>query len=79
MDNSTKKSKQPFQPEDEVVLEANHMDGLQGANATIDLAEQTTVYLVNFCPTTVGEIVRNYQWVTKSEFSRMIKPVCLGI
>src|SRR5699024_8153892 len=38
----------PFEPGDEVVLEATHMEGMEGATATIDSAEDTTVYMVSY-------------------------------
>ncbi|MBB6735279.1 YdhK family protein [Cohnella zeiphila] len=59
----------PFQPGDEVVLQADHMEGMDGAKATIDSAEQTTVYMVDYMPTTGGEMVKNHKWVTESELS----------
>lgn len=37
---------EPYQAGDEVVLEAYHMPGMQGATATIDSAEDTAVYMV---------------------------------
>jgi hypothetical protein len=62
-------SETPYQPGDEVVVEADHMEGMKGATATIDSAEQTTVYMVDFTPTTGGEKVTNHKWVTESELS----------
>ncbi|WP_394542667.1 YdhK family protein [Priestia aryabhattai] len=58
-----------FKPGDEVTLEADHMEGMKGAKATIDSAEKTTVYMVDYTPTTGGEKVTNHQWVTESELS----------
>lgn len=57
----------PFKPGDSVVLEANHMQGMEGATAQIDTAEQTTVYMVDYMPTTGGEMVKNHKWLTESE------------
>ncbi len=45
------------------------MDGMKGATATIDSAEKTTVYMVDFVPTTGGEEIKNHKWVTESELS----------
>lgn len=59
----------PYKPGDEVIVDADHMDGMEGATAIIDSAEQTTVYMVDFTPTTGGEKVTNHQWVTESELS----------
>lgn len=60
---------EPFKPGTEVTIEADHMKGMKGATATIDTAEQTTVYMVDFVPTTGGEEVKNHKWVTESELS----------
>lgn len=60
---------EPFEPGDEVTLEANHMEGMEGATATIDYAKSTTVYMIDYQPTTGGEEVKNHKWVTDSELS----------
>ncbi|OKL36701.1 YdhK family protein [Domibacillus mangrovi] len=59
----------PFEAGDEVTLEADHMEGMKGAKATIDTAKQTTIYMVDYTPTTGGEKVENHQWVTGDELS----------
>lgn len=59
----------PLEPGTEVTINANHMEGMGGATAEIDSAEETTVYMVNFTPTTGGEEVKNHKWVTESELS----------
>jgi len=59
----------PLEPGTEVTINANHMEGMDGATAEIDSAEKTTVYMVNFTPTTGGEEVKNHKWVTESELS----------
>lgn len=51
----------------EVTLEADHMKGMKGAKATIESAENTTVYMVDYQPTTGGEMVTNHKWVTEEE------------
>ncbi|OUS77921.1 hypothetical protein B1748_03885 [Paenibacillus sp. MY03] len=61
--------KEPLKPGDEVVLEADHMTGMEGAEATIDSAEQTTVYMIDFTSTTTGEEVKNHKWVTEDELA----------
>ncbi|MDQ0193801.1 YdhK family protein [Paenibacillus wynnii] len=58
-----------LKPGAEVTLEADHMPGMKEAVATIDTAEQTTVYIVDYNPTTGGETVKNHMWVTESELS----------
>ncbi|MCF8890620.1 YdhK family protein [Priestia megaterium] len=58
-----------LKPGTEVTLEADHMEGMKGAKATIDSAEKTTIYMVDYTPTTGGEKVTNHQWLTESELS----------
>lgn len=59
----------PLKPGDEIVVNADHMKGMDGAKATIDSAEETTVYMVDFTPTTGGGEVKNHKWVTEDELS----------
>ena len=56
-----------YNPGDEVVLSAEHMEGMDGVTATIDSAEQTTVYMVDYKDTETGEDVTYHKWVTESE------------
>ena len=58
-----------MKPGDEATLAADHMEGMDGATATIDSAEDTTVYMVDFTPTTGGEPVTNHKWVTEEELT----------
>ncbi len=58
-----------LKPGAQVTLEADHMPGMKGATGTIDSAEQTTVYMVDYTPTTGGEPVKNHKWVTDTELS----------
>lgn len=60
---------EPFETGTEVILNADHMEGMNGANAVIDSAEETTVYMVDFVATDTGEEVKNHKWVTESELS----------
>ncbi|EFV74673.1 YdhK family protein [Cytobacillus sp. FSL W8-0315] len=60
---------EPFEPGAEVTVNAEHMEGMDGATAEIDSAEQTTVYMVDFTTTTDGKEVKNHKWVTESELS----------
>ncbi|MBB6282511.1 YdhK family protein [Geobacillus subterraneus] len=60
---------EPFQPGDEVVLNADHMKGMKGAKAVIDSAQPTTVYMVDYTDTETGEQVTNHKWVTEDELS----------
>lgn len=59
----------PFTSGEEVILNADHMEGMEGAAATIDSAEQTTVYMVSYKDTETGEEVTHHKWVTESELS----------
>lgn len=59
----------PLEPGTIVDLEANHMEGMDGATAEIDSSEQTTVYMIDYTSTTSGEKVTNHKWVTESELS----------
>ena len=60
---------EPFTEGDEVVLNADHMQGMDGVTATIDTAQQTTVYMVDFEATDSGEQVTNHKWVTEDELT----------
>lgn len=61
--------KKTFEPGNEVTIVAEHMPGMKGAKARIESVEKTTVYMVDYKPTTGGEIVRNHKWVTENELS----------
>lgn len=51
----------------EVTLTADHMEGMDGANATIAGAYDTYTYAVDFTPTTGGEPVKDHKWVVQQE------------
>lgn len=51
----------------EVRLTADHMEGMDGAKATIVGAFDTYTYAVNFTPTTGGEPVKDHKWVVQEE------------
>ncbi|MFJ6412098.1 YdhK family protein [Terribacillus sp. AE2B 122] len=59
----------PIEPGTEVTLNADHMEGMDGAKATIESAKKTTVYMVDFSPTTGGEEVKNHKWLIDDELS----------
>ncbi|MCM3598473.1 YdhK family protein [Metabacillus idriensis] len=61
---------EPFKAGDEVTVEASHMEGMEGAEAVIDSAEKTTVYMVDYTPEGGGEKVKNHKWVTESELEK---------
>lgn len=54
----------------EVTIAANHMKGMEGAIGDIASAKQTTVYIVNYEPTTGGDEVKDHKWVTEDELSK---------
>ncbi|RYI28449.1 DUF1541 domain-containing protein [Bacillus infantis] len=60
---------EPFEPGSEAIIEAEHMEGMKGAAAIIDTAEQKTVYVINFTPKDGGAEVKNHLWVTEEELS----------
>lgn len=59
----------PLEPGDEAVMNATHMEGMEGATATIDSAEETRVYMVDFVTTDTEEEVKNHKWVIESELA----------
>lgn len=52
---------------DKVTLTADHMDGMDGASATIAEVTHETVYMIDYTPTTGGAEVKNHKWVVESE------------
>lgn len=51
----------------QVLVNADHMEGMKGAEATIVGAFDTTVYAISYTPTTGGERVENHKWVIHEE------------
>lgn len=60
------RQEEPHQEGDEVKVEASHMEGMEGATAEIDTANQTTVYMVDFTLEN-GDEVTNHKWITEDE------------
>lgn len=60
---------EPLEVGDEAIVSADHMAGMDGATVTIDSAEQSTVYMIDFMPMDGGEAVTNHKWVTEAELS----------
>ena len=56
-----------LEPGTKVTMDADHMKGMEGAEAVIEHGEKTTVYMVDF--TADGEEVNNHKWVTESELT----------
>ncbi|MEK4523306.1 YdhK family protein [Psychrobacillus sp. FSL W7-1493] len=52
-----------------VMLNAKHMEGMDGAEAIIESSEDTTVYMIDYVSTTDGTEVKNHKWVTEDELS----------
>ncbi|WP_100489396.1 YdhK family protein [Sporolactobacillus pectinivorans] len=50
-----------------VNLNASHMPGMMGAEATIDSAKQTNIYMVNYTDTKTGKVIKSHKWVTEDE------------
>ncbi|POZ56558.1 hypothetical protein LYSIN_01341 [Lysinibacillus sphaericus] len=57
-----------LKPGEKAVINADHMEGMKGANATIESALVTTVYMVDYTSTS-GEEVKNHKWVTENELT----------
>lgn len=53
----------------EVTIMTDHMKGMKGAKSEIESSEETTVYMIDYTPTTGGKEVKNHKWVTKDELS----------
>src|SRR5699024_10959267 len=60
------------------IIEANHMEEMKGAVATIVAAYSTNAYAVSIVPTTGGEKVNNHNCVIQEEIkkagSELLKP-----
>lgn len=54
---------------EEVTVQADHMEGMEGVTATIDSSEETTVYMIDYESTTDGKAVKNHKWVTEEELT----------
>lgn len=50
-----------------VKLEANHMDGMKGAQAKIDDVKNTTVYMLDYKSTKNNKMVKNHKWMIGDE------------
>ncbi|MDZ4264856.1 MAG: YdhK family protein [Mycobacterium sp.] len=53
----------------EVTLAANHMEGMDGATATIVGAYDTYTYSVDYTPTTGGDPITDHRWVVQEELA----------
>lgn len=57
-----------------VILEADHMPGMQGTEATISGAFDTVAYSVTYTPTTGGDPVVDHKWVVHEELENPGEP-----
>jgi len=51
----------------QVVINASHMKGMKGAEATVTGAYDTTAYVVSYTPTNGGQRVDHHKWVIQEE------------
>lgn len=51
----------------EAIIQTDHMEGMQGATATIVGAFNTTAYSINYTPTDGSEKVLDHKWVVHEE------------
>lgn len=56
-----------YSPGSKVIVNADHMDGMEGAEATVSGAYDTTVYAVTYTPTGGGDMIENHKWVIHEE------------
>lgn len=49
------------------------MPGMQGATATIDSVEDTTVYMVTYTDTETDDTVENHKWLTEEELGEEVQ------
>lgn len=54
---------------DKVIINAAHMEGMEGAEGTIVGAYETTAYSVSYTPTTGDDYQENHKWVVKEEIT----------
>lgn len=62
-----------------VILNTNHMTGMEGAEATVVAAYDTTAYAVSYKPTTDQPEVQNHKWVVHEELTDVTEvPYAVG-
>ncbi|KAF1677688.1 hypothetical protein BTW01_17170 [Bacillus sp. SKDU12] len=61
-------SKKPkYKVGSQVIINASHMKGMKGAEATVTGAYDTTAYEVSYTPTNGGQRVDHHKWVIQEE------------
>lgn len=69
-----KEAKNPKYPVgSKVILHAKHMPGMEGAEATVVAAYDTTAYAVTYKPTSNQPEVQNHKWVVHEELKDAIE------
>ena len=63
----TKDADPKFDVGDTVVLSADHMPGMKGAEAEVSRAFDTTTYSISYTPTDGGDPVEDHKWVVHEE------------
>ncbi|MEC0275802.1 YdhK family protein [Peribacillus frigoritolerans] len=56
-----------FKVGSKAIINSDHMEGMEGAEATIVSAFDTTVYTISYIPTTGREKVTNHKWIIHKE------------
>lgn len=56
-----------YQVGEKVIIKDGHMEGMEGAEATIVGAYDTIAYTISYTPTDGGEKVKNHKWVIHEE------------
>ncbi|MDP4551922.1 YdhK family protein [Alkalihalobacillus macyae] len=56
-----------FEVGSKAIITASHMKGMEGAEATIKGAYETTAYVISYTPTSGGEKVNNHKWIIQEE------------
>ncbi|MFX3839288.1 YdhK family protein, partial [Streptococcus suis] len=51
----------------QAIIKSDHMEGMNGATATVVGAYDTTAYSISYTPTTGGPRVTNHKWVIHEE------------
>ena len=61
---------EPLKTGDRAIMDADHMEGMKGAEAVIDSAVATTVYMVDFTPENGDKEIKNHKWVIEDELTK---------
>ncbi|PAK44075.1 YdhK family protein [Peribacillus simplex] len=56
-----------FKEGSKAIINSDHMQGMEGAEATIVSAFDTTIYTISYTPTTGREKVTNHKWIIHEE------------